>query len=79
MILAVGKNSGSFVKQAHAGLVVPVDQPDAIAGAIRYLAEHPAEASELGCNARSYVCQNLQWPGLVDEWLGHLPKAAQAA
>lgn len=79
VILAVGRGSGSFVKQAQAGLVVPVDEPDAIAGAIRYLVDHPANATQLGCNARSYVCQNLQWPRLVDEWLGQLPKAAQAA
>ena len=76
VILAVGKDSGSFVKEAKAGLVVPVDKPDAIVVAIRYLVDHPVEASELGRNARNYVCQNLQWPGLVDEWLEHLPKAA---
>jgi colanic acid biosynthesis glycosyl transferase WcaI len=79
VILAVGRGSGSFVKQAQAGLVVPVDEPDAIAEAIRYLADHPEEAARLGCNGRSYVCQNLQWSGLVDEWLGQLHGAAQSA
>ena len=79
VVLAVGKGSGAFVQRSQAGLVVPVNEPDAIAGAIRDLVDHPARAIELGSNARSYVCQNLQWPRLVAEWLEQLPGAAKAA
>jgi glycosyltransferase involved in cell wall biosynthesis len=72
VVLAVGRDSGTFVKQARAGLVVPIGEPDAIASAIRYLADHPAEAAQLGYNARSYVEQNLRWSTLVDNWLQQL-------
>ena len=72
LVFAVGRDAGSFVREAQAGWVVPVDEPDAIAGAIRYLVEHPAEAAQCGRNGRDYVCRKLQWPALVDSWLKQL-------
>jgi len=78
VILAVGKGSGSFVEQSQAGLVVPVNEPDAIAAAIRFLADNPAQASQFGSNARSYVREHLQWSKLVTDFVEQLPGPAMA-
>lgn len=75
VVLAVGKGSGSFLKEAQAGLVVPIDDPDIIAIAIRYFADHPAEAAQFGRRGRAYVCRHLQWSTLVNDWLQQLPVA----
>ena len=72
LVLAVGEASGTFVRQAKAGLVVPIEKPDAIANAIRHLVDHPEEATQLGRNGRSYVYHNLRWSILVDQWLQEL-------
>lgn len=75
VVLAVGRGSGSFLKDAQGGLVVPIDDPDIIAIAIRYFADHPAEAAQYGRRGRAYVCRNLQWSTLVNDWLQQLPGA----
>jgi colanic acid biosynthesis glycosyl transferase WcaI len=73
LVFAVGRDAGSFVKEAQCGLVVSVEEPDAIADAILWLLDHPAEAAQFGRNGRDYVCRNLQWPALVGSWLQQLP------
>jgi colanic acid biosynthesis glycosyl transferase WcaI len=72
LVFAVGRDAGSFVKEAQGGLVVPVEEPDAIADAILCLLDHPAEAAQFGRNGRDYVCRKLQWTALVDSWLQQL-------
>jgi lipopolysaccharide/colanic/teichoic acid biosynthesis glycosyltransferase/glycosyltransferase involved in cell wall biosynthesis len=79
VILAAGRGSGRFIEEAEAGLVVPVDNPDAIALAIRFLVDHPEEAARLGRNGRNYICQNLRWEKLVGDWLRQLSPAPLTA
>ncbi len=43
-----------IVRQAHAGIVVPPEDGKAIAGAILRLAHDPAEAKQMGANARRH-------------------------
>lgn len=72
-VIYSGRGEGAtIVKQAQAGLVVPPEDPVALAGAIRYLLDNPVEARRLGANGRRYVEDNLSWTTLVGRWLGEL-------
>jgi putative colanic acid biosynthesis glycosyltransferase WcaI len=45
--------TGRFIRQHAVGLVVPPEQPGALAGAVRFLKANPAEAERLGSNGRA--------------------------
>lgn len=49
---------GRMVKSANCGLLVPPDDPEALADALRWAAAHPDELSQLGQNARAYLEQH---------------------
>ncbi len=72
-VLYSGAGEGSrLVKQANAGLVVPPQDPVALANAVRYLMNHPKEAIEFGNQGRMYVETHLQWSTVVANWLQQL-------
>ena len=52
VITSSGTLVGDFVEQEGIGLVVRFGYPDEIAGAMRYLLEHPEEANRMGSKAR---------------------------
>jgi glycosyltransferase involved in cell wall biosynthesis len=58
-----------LLEQAGAGIVVPPEDPAALAGAIRTLADDSARAHELGSNARSLILAQFSWTSIVSEWL----------
>lgn len=66
---------GRLVEEARAGIVVPPENPEALADAIRTLVNDPSFAEELGRNGRRYVEQHLNWPILVQNWLTQLTSA----
>ena len=72
IVLAVGEGSGTFLTEAGAGLVVPINDAIAISQAIRHMIDHPDEAKRFGTNGREYICHHLQWDTLVDRWLHQL-------
>ena len=49
------------VSDAECGLLVDPTNPDAIAGAIIYLMEHPEEAQRMGENGRRAVLEKYNW------------------
>ena len=68
-IIYSGAGEGArLVEEARAGLVVPPEDPGALAEAVRKLAENPQLAEELGRNGRRYVEENLSWSALVRDW-----------
>jgi glycosyltransferase involved in cell wall biosynthesis len=72
-VLYSGAGEGArLVEAAHAGIVVPPEDPKALAGAIRQLLGQPEEAALIGRNGRSYVEENLSWRALIADWLAEL-------
>ncbi len=55
------KEAGVLVQELKAGLAVPADNPVALAKAIMYLYERPAERKQMGDNARRYAERYLSW------------------
>lgn len=50
-----------FVDRYHCGICVDPENVDAIAGAIRYLLDHPDEARQMGENGRRAVKEEFNW------------------
>jgi len=72
-IIYSGSGEGArLVEEAKAGLVVPPEDPGALAEAVKKLAENPKLAEELGRNGRRYVEEHLSWDVLVRDWLEQL-------
>lgn len=77
-VIYSGSGEGArMVQQAKAGLVVPPQDPVALAEAVRYVIAHPQEAAELGQNGRIYVEAHLQWSAVVSTWLQQLSDTHQ--
>jgi colanic acid biosynthesis glycosyl transferase WcaI len=62
-----------LVEEAEAGIVVPPEDPTALATALAALLDDPELADRLGRNGREFVVQNLAWPAVVKTWLDQLP------
>lgn len=60
-------------EQANAGIIVPPEEPQALAQAILDLVDNPQLANQWGANGRRYVEQHLSWSQLVKSWLQQLP------
>jgi glycosyltransferase involved in cell wall biosynthesis len=54
-------NLASTVKGASCGLVIPSENPTALAEAVRWLVEHPAEAKIMGINGRDASVAHHSW------------------
>lgn len=55
-----------IVRDAQCGIVVKPNQPQALADAIRWLLEHPAEAQAMGTRGREAVLRNYNWNSQAD-------------
>lgn len=72
-VLYSGAGEGArLLETAHAGIVVPPEEPKALAGAIRQLLAQPEEAALIGMNGRRYVEEHLSWRVLIIDWLEQL-------
>lgn len=60
VLLAAAGESARFVDSAGAGLVVPPENPSALADAVRWLREHPDEAGEMGRRGRAFARKHLR-------------------
>jgi glycosyltransferase involved in cell wall biosynthesis len=52
---------GEIVQEAQCGLLVEPGQPKALAEAIQWLLEHPAEAQAMGNRGRQAILQTYNW------------------
>src|SRR5215813_4388039 len=52
---------GEIVKEARCGILVEPGQPKALAEAIQWLLEHPAEAQAMGNRGRQAILQTYNW------------------
>jgi glycosyltransferase involved in cell wall biosynthesis len=57
------------VEDGVTGFVVPPNDPGALGEKLRWLAEHPLEASKMGKAARKRVLEKFTWPQVVDRCL----------
>jgi colanic acid biosynthesis glycosyl transferase WcaI len=74
-VIYSGAGEGAeIVRSAEAGLVLPPEDPAAMAAAVRRLVADPEEAARLGDNGRRYVESHLSWPVLTRAWLGDLER-----
>jgi glycosyltransferase involved in cell wall biosynthesis len=60
VIVAAAGEAARIVERARAGIAVPPEDPDALAGAVRWLVDHPAEAREMGARGREFARTRLR-------------------
>lgn len=73
VVYSGGAGEGArLVTMAQAGVVVPAQQPAALAQALRELVAAPDYAAQLGDRGRMYVERHLQWSAVVERWLQQL-------
>jgi glycosyltransferase involved in cell wall biosynthesis len=60
IVLSAQGESARILNTAGAGVVVPPEDPEALANAVRWLSEHPAEAAKMGENGREFARRRLR-------------------
>lgn len=72
-VIFVGQGEcARLVEEAQAGIVVPPENPEALASAIRALFGQAGKIEELGRNGRRFVEENYDWSNLVASWVSQL-------
>jgi colanic acid biosynthesis glycosyl transferase WcaI len=75
-VIFVGRGEGArLAEQAMAGVVVPPENPEALATAVGQLLDNPELVGEFGRNGRRFVEANLEWSKLVNDWLAQLSRS----
>ena len=60
ILLAAAGEAARILELAGAGIVVPPEDPDALAAAVLWLADHPAEAARMGARGREFARKRLR-------------------
>lgn len=76
IVLAAEGEAAVLIHAAGAGVVVPPEDHQALASAIRTLLQHPDIAAQMGACGRKYVVSNFQWSSLVRNWIAQLSEAS---
>jgi colanic acid biosynthesis glycosyl transferase WcaI len=72
-VIYSGEGEGAaIVEDAQAGIVVPPEDPAAIADAMRALIAQPELREAMARRARAVAIERFAWPGIVDRWLASL-------
>jgi glycosyltransferase involved in cell wall biosynthesis len=72
-VLFCGRGEAAvLLEQKNAGLVVPPENPLALAEAVRFIVANPTVADAMGMRGRVFVEKELAWPIIVREWLRQL-------
>jgi glycosyltransferase involved in cell wall biosynthesis len=78
-LIFVGRGEGArLIRQANAGIVVPPENPRALAKAIVDLMTNQKLLEELGGNGRRFVEEHYQWSQLMDTWLNRLRRLSSS-
>jgi len=77
VVLAGEGEAERLMQSAAAGAIVPPENPDALADAIRTVVSDRAQSQQMGMNGRAFVEANFAWPCLVQNWLAQLSGQAQ--
>jgi len=77
-VIFVGRGEGArLAERAMAGVVVPPENPEALAKAVEQLLNNPELVDEFGRNGRRFVEANLEWSKLVNDWLAQLSRSSR--
>jgi glycosyltransferase involved in cell wall biosynthesis len=57
------------VEDGRTGIIVPPNDPAALGSAIRWIGDHPADASRMGAAGRARVLERFRWHGVVQQCL----------
>ncbi len=79
IVLAAEGEAARLIQAAGAGIVVPPEDHESIANAIRSLLRHPRVAAEMGASGRAFVISNFQWSALVRNWIAELSERSLVA
>jgi glycosyltransferase involved in cell wall biosynthesis len=79
LVLSAEGEAARLIQTAGAGVVVPPEDHQSIANAIRTLIKHPHIASEMGASGRKFVVSNFQWSSLVRNWIAQLTRVSVQA
>jgi glycosyltransferase involved in cell wall biosynthesis len=69
IIATASQGPGELIDSGETGILTPVDEPGALAGAIRELLENPAESERLIRNASQHYWQNFSRKVIVGRYL----------
>jgi glycosyltransferase involved in cell wall biosynthesis len=72
IVMAAEGEAARLIQTAGAGIVVPPENHEQLANAIRTILEHPEVASQMGASGRKFVVSNFQWSLLVRNWITQL-------
>ena len=68
-----GNGEGArLIQRAQAGIVVPAENPEALATALPVLLRNDELMKEFGANGRRFVQANHEWRKLVEDWVNEL-------
>jgi colanic acid biosynthesis glycosyl transferase WcaI len=70
--VSADSETGRFIIEHQVGVVVPPEDPVELAGAIRYLQAHRAEAERLGSNGRRVVEKLFDRRKVLERFANHL-------
>lgn len=72
IVMAAEGEAARLIQMAGSGIVVPPENHELLANAIRTLFQHPEIASQMGASGRKFVVANFQWSLLVRNWIAQL-------
>jgi colanic acid biosynthesis glycosyl transferase WcaI len=72
IVLSAEGEAEQLLRSASAGVIVPPEDPDVLANAIRSLINDPEALRVMGMNGRTFACDNFDWSILVGNWLSQL-------
>ena len=69
-VVYAGKGEAAELIEAnHCGVIVPPEQPEKLANAIKSLARTPKVRNELGLSGRSLVEREYSWAAIAGCWI----------
>jgi glycosyltransferase involved in cell wall biosynthesis len=78
VIFCGGGETARLINDAGCGMVVPPEDPDALADAVRHLAGDPQAAREMGRRGRAAAVEHYSWPTVVGDMLQKVLSADEA-
>ncbi|HEV7968635.1 MAG TPA: glycosyltransferase family 4 protein [Candidatus Acidoferrales bacterium] len=76
IVLAAEGEAARLIHSSGAGVVVPPEDHQSLAIAIRTLLQHSETASQMGSYGRKFVVSNFQWSSLVHNWIAQLSEVS---
>lgn len=75
-MIYAGKGEGAeLIERAKAGVVVPPENPEALAKAVSRVVRDSQFAQQMGANGRKFVEEHHQWSVLVRDWVDTLAQS----